>query len=148
MTSHTFFRWANKIATWVGDRAGFGEEETQGTVCRTTSDIYPLHAILPYETYDAQIHLFSNQKSIGFMLESTVLTGSHADIESILSSIVTDIVPAHADFQIWLWASPKVEHIFQHFVTERTANRPDLMWLAQERIQFFKKGVFDSLLSG
>lgn len=113
-------------------------------------DCQMLSSLLPYETYDVEASLFVNQKSIGFVLETTTLIGSSEEIENILSSIITDTLPDTADLQFLLWASPKIEPILNAFRSHRTQIKTEeakeiFEWLATKRIDYLKKGVSESL---
>ena len=109
-------------------------------------DYHMLSSLLPYESYDDESALFVNKKSLGFILEASTLIGSSEEIENILSSIITDTLPATADMQFLLWASPKIQPMLEAFYQHRSKNET-FAWLAQKRVDYLKKGAYESLSS-
>lgn len=139
--------FTEKIATWMGDHQPNGM--TKQPDSHTLNKLFHrefLAGLLPYQTYDAETGLFLNNKSMGFMLEATTLLGSSEEVENILSSIITDTLPAGIDLQFLLWASPKVGHIMDAFESERSHNSVSA-WLAKKRTDYLKQGAFESLSS-
>ena len=62
-------------------------------------DRHPLSSFLHYEHFDQETGLFHNKKSVGFILEASLLTGATQETENILTSIVADVLPNDADIQ-------------------------------------------------
>lgn len=136
---------SQKVANLMGDGKPKGMTSTPtNQILKTLFDRDFLSGLLPYQTYDTETGLFLNKKSQGFMLEVSTLLGSSEEIENILSSIVTDILPAGMDMQFLLWASPKVGHMMDAFEQERS-NDQIAAWLAKKRTDYLKKGAFESL---
>jgi conjugal transfer ATP-binding protein TraC len=107
-------------------------------------DHHFLSHLLPYEYFDPETSIFINKNSVGFILETTPLLGSSDDVENILASIITDILPAHVDMQFLLWASPKIGPVLDAFEEARSKNEK-FAWLAKKRTDYLKKGAFESL---
>lgn len=149
-----FERWVEwkdclgeKVAKWVGDTSpkGVTQSPDRNKINRLFDHSF-LSSLLPYETYDPDTSLYSNKKSIGFMLEGIPLMGSSEEIETILSSILTDILPPTCDLQFLLWASPKIEPVLDAFQKARSKNET-FSWLAQKRVDHLRKGAYESLSS-
>lgn len=137
--------WSSKMAKAAGDYTPSGLLQSAGKVNITsTFDQHFISKLLPYESYQPETSLFINKKSAGFILETTPLIGSSEEIENILSSIITDILPAHADMQFLLIASPKVGNALDAFERSRSGNQM-FAWLAKKRTDYLKKGAFDSI---
>src|SRR6185437_13130701 len=97
-----------KIASLLGDEIMDGmRRRVDREEIRSLFDHYFISQLLPYETFDPETSLFLNKRGMGFILETTPLLGSSEEIENILTSVLTDILPANVDMQFLLWASPK-----------------------------------------
>lgn len=100
--------------------------------------------LLPYETFDPETSLLMNKKSMGFILETSPLLGSSEEVENILTSVITDILPPNVDMQFLLWASPKIAPILDSFEAARSKN-DTFAWLAKKRTDYLKQGTHSSL---
>jgi conjugal transfer ATP-binding protein TraC len=140
--SRTFSR---KVAHYFGDETPRGMSDTP---VHERIDLlfnhHVLSSLLPYETFDPETSLFVNKKSIGFVLETTPLLGSSEEIENILTSVITDSLPATVDIQFLLWASPKIGPTLDAFEVARSKNEI-FTWLAKKRTDYLKKGAYSSL---
>lgn len=137
--------WSGKIANVVGDYTPAGLlKSTNKTSVASHYDHHFVSKLMPYETYHPETSLFINKRSAGFILETTPLIGSSEEIENILSSIVTDILPVNADMQFLLIASPKVGNALDAFERARSGNAM-FAWLAEKRTDYLKRGAFDSI---
>lgn len=134
----------NKIANLVGDESSNKTKKTMDQRFTSMFDHHFISQLLPYETFDPETSLFINKKSIGFILETTPLLGSSDEIENILTSIITDILPANIDMQFLLWASPKIAPILDAFEVARSKDET-FSWLAKKRTDYLKRGAFESL---
>lgn len=137
--------WGGKIANVVGDYtpAGLMRSTNKASVA-SHYDHHFVSKLLPYETYHPETSLFINKRSAGFILETTPLIGSSEEIENILSSIITDILPTNADMQFLLIASPKVGNALDAFERARSGDAM-FAWLAEKRTDYLKNGAFDSI---
>src|SRR3990167_5233957 len=137
--------WSSKIARAAGDYTPSGLLKSGDKInIAPYLDQHFISKLLPYETYHPETSLFINKISAGFILETTPLIGSSEEIENILSSIITDILPAHADMQFLLIASPKVGNALDAFERARSGNKM-FAWLAKKRTDYLRKGAFDSI---
>ncbi len=100
--------------------------------------------LLPYDMFDTETSLFINKKSLGFILQTTPLLGSSEDVENILTSVITDILPSNVDMQFLLWASPKIGPVLDAFESARSKNET-FAWLAKKRSDYIKKAAFSSI---
>lgn len=131
------------IARWLGDDSPEVKPLNKKNL-NALLDHHFLFRLLPYETFDPETSLFVNKKSIGFILETTPLLGSSEEVENILTSVVTDILPAHVDLQFLLWASPKIAPLLEAFESARSKSEL-FTWLAKKRTDHLKQGAFKSL---
>ena len=126
----------HKIASLLGDeilqkmrKTGWQNE------ARSLFDHHFISELLPYETFDPETGLFMNKKSMGFILETTPLLGSSEEVENILTSVITDILPANVDMQFLVWASPKIAPLLDAFEAARSKNEI-FAWLAKKRTDY------------
>ena len=108
-------------------------------------EVHSLVNLLPYEVYDPDTQLYHNKKSVGFILEAAPLTGASEETVTLLSGLLTDVLPAQADFQCLLWASNKLGDVLQQFEQQREGQGDTLQWLAKQRADFMRHGVHHSL---
>jgi len=137
----------HKIAHLIGDDALHMFDKKKPINHKEVTSLFDHHflsRLLPYETFDTETSLFINKKSIGFILETTPLLGSSEEVENILASVVTDILPANVDMQFLLWASPKIAPMLDAFEAARSKNEK-FLWLAKKRTEYLKKGAHTSL---
>lgn len=135
----------HKIAHLMGEESPSGaSQKSHHNLASTLLDHHFLSRLLPYESYDSETSLFINKKSMGFILETTPLLGSSDEIENILTSVITDILPAHVDMQFLLWASPKIAPLLDAFEAARSKNET-FAWLAKKRTDYLKQGAHTSL---
>ncbi len=132
-----------KIAKAVGDEP-LRKKKAKRNIKTSLFDHNFISNLLPYETFDPETSLFFNKKSTGFILETTPLLGSSEEVENILTSVITDILPANVDMQFILWASPKIAPILDAFEEARSKNEK-FSWLAKKRTEYLKKGAYTSL---
>lgn len=135
-----------KIASWLGEKTQWGVNH-QSEVPSDHFDTYPLLSQLPYEAYDATNKILINKSSLGFVLEASPLTGATEETETILTSILTDVIPKEADIQFLLHASDKIGHVLNAFEQARSGQGETFEWLAKQRTEFLKKGTLKSLSS-
>lgn len=146
MTFKKFIGLSEKIVPWLGERTQWGvEPASRGEELICDLAYTPLSSLLPYEAYDEKKAIFINKKSIGFMLESSVLTGATEETENILTSLLTDVIPHIADIQCLLWASHKIGNILDAFEAARSGQGETFEWLAKQRTAFLRQGVLNSL---
>ncbi len=138
---------SEKIAQWLGEKMQWGVNQ-QTLDSERVSELferYPLLSNLPYEAYDNENQIFINKNSMGFMLEASPLTGASEETETILTSLLTDVIPKEADIQFLLWASDKIGPILDQFESARSGQGETFEWLAKQRVEFLKQGAFKSL---
>src|SRR5579885_226779 len=138
-------KFGKKIAHLMGDDSKpMSHRSVNRKATNFLFDHHFISQLLPYETFDPETSLFTNKKSVGFILETTPLLGSSEEVENILTSVITDILPANVDMQFLLWASPKIAPILDAFEAARSKNEK-FSWLAKKRTDYLKKGAYSSL---
>jgi conjugal transfer ATP-binding protein TraC len=108
-------------------------------------EIHALSNLFPYESFDPDTNLYFNRRSAGFILECAPLTGSNEEMVTILTSLLTDTLPDHADLQCLLWCSNKIGGALDAFERARSSHNDIVEWLAKKRTDFLKKGTQESL---
>jgi conjugal transfer ATP-binding protein TraC len=144
-----FTAFAAKLAHFLGEKTQWGVKEDllDKEAVSELFTHYPLSSLLPYEAYDEKHALFINKKSVGFILEASVLTGATEETENILASLLTDVIPSYADLHVLLWASDKIGQLLNAFETARSGQGEMFEWLAKQRTDFLKQGTLASLSS-
>lgn len=138
-------KMGNNIAQFLGDEVFRKKSKaTYYSQVKKLLDHHFISQLLPYQTFDPETSLLINKKSAGFILETTPLLGSSEEIENILASVITDILPANVDMQFLLWASPKIAPILDAFEAARSKN-DTFAWLAKKRTDYLKQGAHSSL---
>jgi conjugal transfer ATP-binding protein TraC len=139
----------NKLPDWFGDKVEFGikSKSAAPSAISNSMNATTLASILPYDVFDTDTGLYHNRNSIGFVLELAPLLGANEETVNILSSMLTDILPIHADLQFLLWGSDKIGESLDAFENERSGHGEIYEWLAKKRTQYLKKGAHKSLTS-
>ena len=92
--------------------------------------------LLPYETYDEETQLFTNKKSVGFVLEGRPMTGIDPDRLPQITSIFQHLMPLGSNLQCLLVASPRIENWTQPWEAERRDKSEALQKLARRRVEY------------
>lgn len=146
-----FSKLTNQVAKWFGENTHWGvsQQSINQDFVRDVFEQYPLSSQLPYEAYDPEHAVYINKHSIGFILEAAPLTGATEEVEEILASLVTDVLPPDTDLQFLLWGSDKIGGVLDAFQAARSGQGEIFEWLAKQRVEYLKRGTLNSLtLSG
>jgi conjugal transfer ATP-binding protein TraC len=108
-------------------------------------DVYNLASYLPDEAYDMDADIYLYKEASHLILECTTLTGVSEETSSILTSILTDILPPESYLHALFWGSPKVGSMIDAMEKERNQGSEILKALAHRRAEFYRKGVYNSL---
>lgn len=108
-------------------------------------DAYSLASYLPDEVYDAQEDIYSYKESSHIMFECSTLIGASEETVTILSSLLTDILPPESCLHALFWASPKIGPMIDEMERQRNQGSEVLNALAHRRAEFYRKGVYRSL---
>jgi len=130
---------SNKINQLFGG-ASISQEEI-----KEEDKLYTLSGLLPYRSFDDKNKIFTNQKSVGFVLEANPLVGADNNVISGISKMLSDGVPPGSTIQFLNWASPKIGDIFDAWQKPRQAKGGIYKKLAEERIKFFRDANCTSL---
>jgi len=142
----------NKVID-LGDKLAqiFGDKNRLGVARATQKTPFMESAMLAnflhYEAFDKDTNIYLNKKSCGFILEVTALIGTTEESASILTSLLTDVLPEDVDLQFLFYGSNKVGDILDKFEAERSGKGEIFEWLAKKRTEFLKSGVNESLIS-
>jgi len=109
-------------------------------------EYHSISELLPYRVYDEVNKLYINKNSIGFILETSPLTGADKKTVNILTSMITNGVPKDCTVQFTNWASPNVNYIIDKWVKPREETGGVYSKQAKKRAEFLKKGAYTSLL--
>lgn len=135
-----------KCRHWWEEKTAKNESQpTQAKKVLSELSQVTLSSLLPYQSYDPETSLYINKRSAGFVLEVMPLLGSNEENVSILTALITDSLPIHADLQILLWSSDKVGGVLDRFEALRRGKGELFEWLAKMRADHFKRGAYQSL---
>lgn len=108
-------------------------------------DAYSLSSYLPDDVYDAEADIYPYKDASHMMFECSTLIGASEETVTLLTSIMTDILPPDSCLHAFFWASPKIGHMIDEMEAERNQGSDVLKALAHRRAEFYRKGVYSSL---
>jgi len=100
----------NRLATFLGDPVLTKQDNDSPSITQLKKlvEIHTLAQMLPYDSYDSTTGLYTNQRSVGFMLLLSPLNGADSTIADTFNSLITEKIPAGSFVQLSTWASPKI----------------------------------------
>ncbi|HRD70428.1 MAG TPA: type IV secretion system protein TraC [Legionella sp.] len=128
----------------VRDELGLTDNEQTKTI-DALFEAYSLSHYLPDEVYDAEADIYPYQHASHMMFECSTLIGASEEIVNLLTSILTDILPADSILHTLFWASPKIGPMIDEMERQRSQGSEVLNELAKRRAQFYRDGVYRSL---
>ncbi|HAU1592504.1 TPA: type IV secretion system protein TraC [Legionella pneumophila] len=108
-------------------------------------DTYCLAPYLPDEVYDSEADIYPYKQASHMMFECSTLIGASEETVTIITSILTDILPPESCFHALFWASPKIGHMIDEMEHQRNQGSEVLKALAHRRAEFYRKVVYSSL---
>lgn len=101
---------------------------------------------LSYEYYDEEHGVYQTNRSYGFVLEATTLTGVHEKTDDILRGIYNIGLPDNSCIQFILQASSELDEVFDYW---KSARNPEDLYqtIVDERIKFYKTGTKNRLFN-
>ncbi|MBY0379516.1 MAG: type IV secretion system protein TraC [Burkholderiales bacterium] len=102
--------------------------------------------ILPYEWFDEETSIYQTARAHGFIFDCGSLVGCSQNLDDQLKSLFNLGIPVGTCMQILLIASSELEDKFNYYKSERKNQL--LNKIATERINFYKKGLKQSLKHG
>lgn len=109
--------------------------------------LYSIGEYFPFESYNPETELYTCSEAQGFVFEVCPLVGASDNHVDTFYALLQRILPEGAILQCLLYASPKIGAEFDAFVEERQGQSALVQRLAQRRADFYKSGVYDSLIS-
>ncbi|WP_131775016.1 type IV secretion system protein TraC [Legionella anisa] len=143
-TGQTIAHASHALFEVIRDELGFSENQATKSL-EALFEAYSLAQYLPDDVYDEEAGIFTYQKASHLMLECTTLMGASEETVTLLSSILTDILPPDSVLHALFWASPKIGPMIDEMQAQRNQGSAVLRTLAQQRAEFYKKGVYQSL---
>lgn len=128
----------------IKDGLGLTNSEEQKQI-EALFDTYSLAHYLPDEIYDAEADLYPYKQSSHIMFECSTLMGASEETVTILTSILTDILPPESYLHALFWGSPKIGNMIDEMERQRNQGSDVLKALAHRRAQFYREGVYRSL---
>ena len=120
---------------------------------RAFSDRYGMSDVLPYESYDEQTEIYYNDDTAGFMLYCMPSTGLAEKDLSALYGVFKGQYPENSSVQVTLVSDSNIEGILDNWAAakdkaELRESREMLRFLAKKRVDFLKKGKWESVVDG
>ncbi len=109
-------------------------------------DTYSLASYLPDDVYDAEANIYPFKQASHIMFECSTLIGASEETVTILTSVLTDILPPESCFHALFWASPKIGRMIDEMENQRNQGSEVLKALAHRRAEFYRNGVYKSLI--
>lgn len=126
------------------DELGMNETHTRKQI-EGLFDVYSLASYFPDEVYDVQEDIYPYKEASHMLFECSSLIGASEETVTILSSLLTDILPPESCFHALFWASPKIGPMIDEMERQRNQGSEVLNALAHRRAEFYRKGVYHSL---
>lgn len=124
--------WTKKLRSWWQDLS----PPARTLTVDDQTELALLPALLPYRHYDDKHKIFINPRSKGFILEALPLTGANEETVNLLTTVLTDLLPAYTDIQFLLYGSPHIGGLTDAFVNARRGAQDIYTWLAQRRADY------------
>ena len=141
-----FSSMGQKIAGFLGERVDYGTETDAPSrkLINQYFEQFSFHTLLPYQGYDPITQLFYNENSIGFVLETSPLIGCTEAMQREISGLFQHTLPEGSSLQFLFWADPRIKGLLEAWASARTQAAEIFHVLAQKRISFLEKQVFES----
>jgi len=128
----------------VRDELGLSESQ-QTKAIEALFEAYSLSHYLPDELYDPEADIYPYKQASHMMFECSTLIGASEETVTLLTSILTDILPPDSVLHALFWASPKIGPMIDEMERQRSQGSEVLKALAKRRAEFYRKGVYRSL---
>ena len=102
--------------------------------------------LLPYEWHDSETGVYQTSRAYGFIFECGTLIGSPDNLDDQLRGLFNIGIPDGTCMQTLLFASPNLHDQFDNYI--HTHQHPLMRKIADERCDFYKKGLYDTLIPG
>ena len=136
------------IHSFLGDDVG---GEIASGILHKMNEFFGLHSIasfLPFQFYYAESELYHMDNSKGMFLEATPMIGATDDNAEVFYNLLQRVLPEGTIVQFLLYASPNIGVTLDQYIHTREHASEILKRNAEKRVEFFKKGVFKSLIPG
>lgn len=120
-------------------------------VLHKINSLLGLHSLadwLPYQFYDPETEIFHTMGGKGMVLEAVPMVGASEDNAEALYNFFQRVLPEGTIVQFMLYASPFLGKDLNAYLDERKGHNPLLEKTAEYRVDYFKKGIFKTLISG
>ncbi len=127
------------------------EKPLQSGTLENLNKVLSLHSIaeyLPYESYNVDTEIYECKNAKGIVLEATPMVGASDNNVDAFYVLLQRILPEGTIAHCLLYASPFLGRSFDAFIKERQHPHPLIKRLAKQRIDFYKKGVHETLIPG
>ena len=128
----SFFR---KITEALFDDTGFS------VPLEEMYDFAALSDLLPYKVYDQKTHLYHNEKSTGFILETNAFVITEEVCSNIHSALMSEM-PPEAGIQFINWSSPNIDADLLRWGMERREGGLLMSEMSQSRQELFRSKRF------
>ena len=108
--------------------------------------LFPLSQYFEYESFDEATDIYHCKKAKGVVLEINPIVGASDNNMEAVYSLLQRTLPEGAIMHCLLYASPHLGQTFDEYVLARKGGHPITQKLAGKRAEYWKKGVFKSLV--
>ncbi len=109
--------------------------------------LYPLNEYFEYEYYDDNTGIYHCKNAKGIVLEAEPMNGASDNNMEAIYGFLQRTLPEGAIMHCLLYASPHLGEVFDDYVAARKDSNPVTRKLAEKRAEYWKRGVFKSLVS-
>ncbi len=110
--------------------------------------LYPLNEYFQYDSYDEETGIYHCKNAKGIVCEAEPMDSASDNNMEALYTLLQRTLPEQTILQCLLYASPHLGETFDFYVKARVEHHPLTEKLAQQRAEFWKRGVFNSLIPG
>ena len=108
--------------------------------------LFPLNQYFEYESFDETTDIYHCKNAKGVALEINPIVGASDNNMEAIYSFLQRTLPEGAIMQCLLYASPHLGDVFDDYVLARENGHAVTKKLASKRAEYWKKGVFKSLV--
>ena len=126
----------------------FQEEPIQSAKDFNLEDfgLFPLNQYFEYESFDETTDIYHCKNAKGVALEINPIVGASDNNMEAIYSFLQRTLPEGVIMHCVLYASPHLGDVFDDYVLARENGHAVTKKLASKRAEYWKKGVFKSLV--
>ncbi len=141
-----FEAFSDFLTSLVGERSHFGVNRPSPAIAQQQAYLlqHGIESLLPYRSYDPQTHLFHNENSTGFVIETYPMVGCTEDMQREISGLFKHTLKEGSSLQFMLYADPRVGGTLDRSQQERHPQGELLTHMAGRRVAHLQYLIADT----